>query len=154
VNRSPNLLKKIHWRTFLFFLQSRHVSTIHVITCEQHIWFNICIVSFLAFGSHLKDRWENVWRTVIKVNWKEDNNINYLYNKFRSSSRHVMKQLQIIILSKLYLHVIYIPPPHWHTHTCMHTRMHACAHTHTHTGEGVGLYSGGLFVHNFTPYSS
>ena len=48
-----------------------------------------------------------------------------------------MEQLQIIILHKLYLHVIYIPL----TNT----------HTHTHTGEGVGLYSGVPSVHNFTP---
>ena len=40
------------------------------ITCEHHVWFNICIVSFLAFGSHLKDRWkihdERSSRSIVK----------------------------------------------------------------------------------------
>ena len=63
---------------------------------------------------------------------------------------HVMEQLQIIILSKLYLHVIYIPPP-----TDTHTHMHMCthAHTHTHWWRGGVIFRSSICpqLHSLTP---
>ena len=62
---------------------------------------------------------------------------------------HVMEQLQIIILHKLYLHVIYIPPTDTHTHTCMHTH----THTHTHWWRGEVVFRSSICpqLHSLAP---
>jgi len=92
---------------------------------------------FIFFPIDLDDRSSCIFPSILQMCPKCQKGYNTIQILNQAWCSHVMQQLQIIILNKLYSHVINIPPPP--------------TDAHTHTGEGVGLYSGVPSVHNFTP---
>ena len=82
---------------------------------------------FISFPIDLDDRSSCIFPSILQMRpkWQKGYNTIQILNQAWCS--HVMQQLQIIILNKLYSLINNPPPP---------------TNTDTHTGEGVGLYSG------------
>ena len=108
-------------------------------TGTEHIVQVINVV--ISFTIDLDDRLSCIFPSILQM-WpkcqKGYNTIQILNQKWCS---HVIEQLQIIILNKLYVHVIYSPPPLTHTHT----------HTHWWRGEVVFRSSICPQLHSLTP---
>ena len=70
---------------------------------------------FISFTIDLDDRSSCIFPSILQMWPKCQKGYNTIQILNQTWCSHVMEQLQIIILSKLYLHVIYIPLPLTHT---------------------------------------